>query len=393
MTPNNQIIISEPDSFSIQDVVYSNADCDLGGDAIVNTIGGANPIQYIWSTGETSQSIDSLWEANYWVIATDSCGNSDTAYFDLIPSNFSTVLTYDSVTHIGSVIVTPIGGSFSYEWTDAGFNIISTNSVTSLCRGTYYVTTTDNTSNCSVIDTLEANGYPNGINDIIDISTTTVLPDDSLWGASSYTYLWGNGDTTQHADICPGDQSWIEVTDNIDCVIREEFNIDPLLIVFDPEGTLFECNLENLDVELEAIVSGGTAPYTYQWSSGSTENPLNIALNPGSHSVTVMDNNSCTEDTAFVIATMSSQCVPNVFSPNGDNINDTWSLEDTFLFEDSEVLIYGRFGKRLFHSVGYHTDWDGTNKKGNDVPAGVYFYSLEIGHEFDPIKGTVTILR
>ena len=33
------------------------------------------------------------------------------------------------------------------------------------------------------------------------------------------------------------------------------------------------------------------------------------------------------------------------------------------------------------------------NKNGNDVPAGVYFYSIEIGHDFDPIKGTVTILK
>ena len=37
--------------------------------------------------------------------------------------------------------------------------------------------------------------------------------------------------------------------------------------------------------------------------------------------------------------------------------------------------------------------WDGTNEKGNDVPDGVYFYSIDIGHGFDPIKGTVTILR
>jgi len=68
-------------------------------------VGGTNPIQYIWSTGETSQSISSLWEANYWVIATDSCGNSDTAYFNLIPFELVTALYYDNITHIGSVEV------------------------------------------------------------------------------------------------------------------------------------------------------------------------------------------------------------------------------------------------------------------------------------------------
>ena len=372
-TPNIQIIITEPDPFSIQNVSYNNATCDNGGDAAVTTIGGVTPIQYIWSTGENSQSINSLLGANYWIIATDSCGNSDTAYFDLIPFELVTALFYDDVTHIGSVEVdyTSTGGPFSYEWTDVLGNVVSTDSITSnLCEGTYFVTTTDNTSNCSVTDTLVATYYlPNGI---IDVSTTTVFPDVDLWGNSPYNYLWDNGEVLAHANVCSGSH-WVEVTDNLGCVIRADFDIDPLLITLDPAETIIECNLENLDVELEAIASGGTAPYTYQWSNGTTENPLNIALNPGNYSVTVMDNNACTEDTAFVVTTMSAECVPNVFTPNGDNINDTWSLEDTFLYSDSEVKVYGRHGKLLFKSVGYASPWDGKNEKGNDVPDGAYF--------------------
>jgi len=176
-------------------------------------------------------------------------------------------------------------------------------------------------------------------------------------------------------------------------MIREDFDINPIVITFDPSGTIIECNLQNLDVDMEAIIAGGTPPYTYQWSNGSTENPLNLALNPGNYSISVMDNNACVEDTAFVIATMSEECIPNVFTPNGDNVNDSWNLEDTFLYSDTEVKIYGRYGRLLFHSVGYGTPWDGKNKKGNDVPDGVYFYSIEIGHEYDAIKGSVTIIR
>ena len=40
-------------------------------------------------------------------------------------------------------------------------------------------------------------------------------------------------------------------------------------------------------------------------------------------------------------------------------------------------------GTMIFQSIGYHNQWDGKNKKGNDVPDGVYFYSIEIGHGFD----------
>lgn len=392
-TPNTQIVITEPDHFSIQNTSFNNATCDAGGNAEIITVGGTNPIHYIWSTGDTIENIDSLFGSNYWVIATDYCGNSDTAYFDLIPFELITNLTYDNLTHIAFVEVdnTSTGGPFSYQWTNLSGDIISVDSITSaLCEGTYYVTTTDNTSNCSVTDTLVATYYlPNGI---VDVTTTTVLADADLWGFAPYTYFWDTGEITQHANICPGSH-WVEVTDKDGCLVREDFEIEELIISLDPAAAIIECNLENLDIDLEASATGGIEPYVFQWWNGSTENPINLGMSPGNFSVMVTDANGCIEDTAFVIATITSECIPNVFTPNGDNINDTWDLEDTFLYSDSEVKIYGRFGKLLFQSVGYHEPWNGTNEKGNDVPAGVYFYSIEIGHSFDAIKGTVTILR
>ena len=64
------------------------------------------------------------------------------------------------------------------------------------------------------------------------------------------------------------------------------------------------------------------------------------------------------------------------------------------MYEDSEVRIYGRFGRLIFQSVGYHDKWDGTSETGEDMPAGVYFlFPIDIGHGFDLIQGTVTILR
>ena len=116
-------------------------------------------------------------------------------------------------------------------------------------------------------------------------------------------------------------------------------------------------------------------------------------MSPGSFRVTVIDANDCKTDTTFEIATIKDECIPNVFTPNGDGMNDTWNLEDTFLYEDSEIEIYGKFGRLLFQSSGYHDAWDGTNENGEDLTNGIYFYIIEIGHGFEKIKGTVTILR
>jgi len=213
-----------------------------------------------------------------------------------------------------------------------------------------------------------------------------------LWGNPPYSYFWDNAEISAHSNICSGSH-WVEVTDDDGCVVRSDFDIDPLLIALDPAEFIIECSLENLDVDITADAIGGTAPYTYAWSNGSTGNSFNLSLSPGNYSVTIMDNNACTEDTSFVIATMSADCVPNVFTPNGDNINDTWNLENTFLYSDSEIRVYGRYGKLIFQSVGYSTAWDGKNENGNDVTDGAYFYHIDIGHDFDAIKGSVTIIR
>jgi gliding motility-associated-like protein len=389
---SDSLVITEPDLLTI-DLTYSAISCDEGGAASVSISGGVEPITVLWNNGDTIQMIDSLWGTTYWVIVTDSCGNSASDTFELSPYILETSVFYDDSIHVGEVEVDTCSsvGPFTYQWVDVLGNIISTDSITSnLCEGTYFVTTTDSSSNCSVTDTLIATYYlPNGI---VDISTTTVFSDADLWGNSPYSYFWDNGEVVAHANICPGSH-WVEVSDNNGCIVRADFDIDPLLISLDPADLIIECNLENLDVEITADATGGTEPYTYAWSNGSAENSINLSLSPGNYSVTVIDNNICIEDTSFRIATMTAECIPNVFTPNGDNINDTWSLEDTFLYSDSEVRIYGRYGKLLFQSVGYTSSWDGKNEKGNDVPAGAYFYSIEIGHNFDAINGSVTILR
>ena len=389
----DSVLITQPDTFKIVEFILVDTICNLGATAHVVLDGGILPYTYLWSTGEIDSMIVNIQDSICWVLVSDSCGNTliDTIFFN--PFELVTTIIYDSITHVGLVEVdfTSTGGPFSYEWVDIIGNIISTDSITSnLCEGTYFLTTNDNTTNCSVNDTLIAAFYlPNGI---VDVTTTTVLSDADLWGNPPYSYFWDNAEISAHANICSGSH-WVEVTDDDGCVVRADFDIDPLLIALDPAEFIIECDLENLDVDIIADAIGGTAPYTYAWSNGSTENSINLSLSPGNYSVTIIDNNACIEDTSFVIATMSADCVPNVFTPNGDNINDTWNLENTFLYSDSEIRVYGRYGRLLFKSVGYSTPWNGKNENGNDVNEGVYFYHIKIGHDFDAIKGSVTIIR
>ena len=394
---SENIIITQPDEFFISDSSSNNPLCSDGGSASIQTTGGTSPITYLWSTGETTQSISNIMSSTCWVIATDSCGNTDSVGFNLIPYDLVTFANYNDSNHLSQVIVDSLssGTSFNYEWFFIydSTNIVATGAeVYNLCEGTYVVRTSDITNGCFSLDTLIVDWYL--LSDIVNLEITTILPDSNLWGFGPYTYLWGptSGFATPKANICPGDH-WVEVTDRDGCKIDTFFTIDEISVNLDPANELIECDLENLDIELTVSAGGGTDPYTYSWANGSTDSTINLGLNPGKLSVTIMDNNACTLDTVFKIAAMTSECIPNVFTPNNDEVNDIWNLEQAFLYSNTEITIWGRFGNKVYESIGYNNPWDGKNESGNDVPDGVYFYHIELGNGYDPIKGTVTILR
>ena len=280
----DSITILEPNPLQVM-ITYTDMSCDQGGISIASVSGGVPPYSYLWNTGDTIASIDSLWELTYWVLVTDSCGTSftDTVYLNYYDLNVA--IYYDDSAHTAEADVENIllTGPFDYLWLNVLDDTIGISSISPvLCEGTYFLVTTDLANNCSVIDTFSVSFYlPTGI---LDVNTTTAHEDSSLWGAAPYTYVWSNGETSQHADICPGNH-WLEVTDVNSCLVREDFTIENLIISLDPSSTILECNLENLDIDLEASAIGGVSPYSFEWWNGSKENPINLGLSPGDYSV------------------------------------------------------------------------------------------------------------
>jgi gliding motility-associated-like protein len=87
---------------------------------------------------------------------------------------------------------------------------------------------------------------------------------------------------------------------------------------------------------------------------------------------------------------------PQGFSPNGDGINDYFEILDVEQYPNAKLTVYNRWGAEVFHSDHYHNEWDGraTNTIfGNNVlPAGTYFYILELGDgKSEPFTGYVYI--
>lgn len=88
-----------------------------------------------------------------------------------------------------------------------------------------------------------------------------------------------------------------------------------------------------------------------------------------------------------------NQVVPNVFTPNSDNINDIFILP--YKHNLKKLIIYNRWGQVVFEGATGENEWNGQNLSGVPVPDGVYFYLIElIGCENGTsINGYVTLMR
>ncbi len=84
--------------------------------------------------------------------------------------------------------------------------------------------------------------------------------------------------------------------------------------------------------------------------------------------------------------------IPTGFTPDGDGVNDTWTIENIHLFPDNVVDIYNRWGERIFHSEGYIDAWDGTYN-GEPLPMGSYSFVVNLNDGSEALIGAVTIIR
>lgn len=93
---------------------------------------------------------------------------------------------------------------------------------------------------------------------------------------------------------------------------------------------------------------------------------------------------------------MDSLVIPNGFSPNGDGVNDTFTIGGIEGFPKSELIILNRWGNKLFDSKPVRP-WDGKNHEGGsvgkDLPVGTYFYLLKLGDGRIVKKGYVYLSK
>lgn len=100
----------------------------------------------------------------------------------------------------------------------------------------------------------------------------------------------------------------------------------------------------------------------------------------------------CSDTSSVFIKVLRSPVIPNAFSPNGDGINDTWSIQYLESYPGATVEIFDRGGRPVFSSFNYTKDWDG-KLNGNPLPVGTYYYVINPKNGRKVMSGYVTIIR
>lgn len=110
------------------------------------------------------------------------------------------------------------------------------------------------------------------------------------------------------------------------------------------------------------------------------------------YTLTVTSEQGCSNSATVNVKVLQMPVVPNIFTPNGDGINDTWNIKYLNTYPNCTVEVFNRYGEKVYSSVGYPEAWDG-RLRGATLPTGTYYYIInpKLGREV--MSGSVTIIR
>jgi gliding motility-associated-like protein len=132
-------------------------------------------------------------------------------------------------------------------------------------------------------------------------------------------------------------------------------------------------------------------PSTYL-SSDTSVAPKAIPDDDITYKLTLTATGGCSVTDTVYIRVLKGPEVPNVFSPNGDGINDTWRIKYLDGYPGATVDVYNRYGQIVYRSLGYDVEWNGTYN-GNPLPVGTYYYIINPKNGRQIITGSVTIIK
>jgi hypothetical protein len=203
----------------------------------------------------------------------------------------------------GSIDLTVSGGTepYTYSWSNGS----TTADISGLVTGSYTVTVTDSKGCVKTLRVFVSRKtflVPSQVvnPDCHGGNTGSITLLQPVGGEAPYTYLWSNGETGNSISELTGGTYSVVVTDNAGCSREVFFGItDPGTINATAEISNDQCNAEGF-FNIDLSTSGGTAPYTWQWSDGFTGEDRELQ-ETGTYTVTISDANGCSVEKEIIV--------------------------------------------------------------------------------------------
>ncbi len=356
-------------------------------------------VEYVWQDGSTDATFTTSVSGNFFVQVTNQCGvDIDTIGVDIHGTEPQPSLGPDTIICEGTTLtfISNADAETTLHWQDG--TTLPTLVVTT--EGEYILT---ESNFCGAhADSIFISFQP--LPAAVDLGQDTILcsGETLLLTAPGTTdqISWHDGSTG--TSLLLGQAGTYSLTISNECGI----NTDELVVAYDDR--LIEFPVDNLiplcpgeSVEIDVIQEFAA---TYIWSTGDANAAIEI-ITPGEYAVTVQAK--CQEASHEFIIIPGMEChpvneffVPNIFSPNHDQINDIFGISTNSKLEIFSMsgFIYDRWGNLIFSSQEIPFTWNG--RYGNDeLLPGIYIYAIEFAYELqgktihEKLKGNVTLVK
>lgn len=305
-----------------------------------------------------------------------------------------------------------------FEWFDGNQSIAKTDTVQIIpsVRKTYKVVGTDSLG-CMNMDTVSV-ASAKIVTDASSASPQGICPGQSTrlnvqttGSSSGLIYSWSpvttivSGANTSNPEVKPINSTLftVTVTNSNGCI-----SMDTVTVKVHPVTTATASAVPPTIRwgQSSQITSTNIPGYTYRWSptdflsSSSISNPVAKPTKTTIYTATVTSPEGCVQNVPVTITVIEPDCaepfifLPNAFTPNGDGKNDILYLRANNITSMS-LMIYNRWGQKVFESRSQNDGWDGTYK-GKKLYPDAFGYYLTVncgnGQKFQK-KGNVTILK
>lgn len=391
---SDNISITNAPTFSFNLTSSQNPICS-GSSAILTATTLTGTPNYTWFNGSagTTQSVQNA--GNYYVIGYNNCyRDSQSVSITVINPPSINITSSNPSLEIcsGQTINLTANGSNNYLWNTSD----TTTTITVNTAGTYTVSSTNMCGTDTEQIIITSGTFPN-----VFISGDSILCNNEiiyLTANGTGNFLWSNGSQNQTTSFNSGGLISVTATNNCGSTTASYTIQDHSLNAMFTSDYVY-------GTDIPAIINftnNSSNATNYYWNFGDggssiLEHPSYTYTTNGEFIVILTASNQYCEDifeSTFNFDTPNGVFIPNVFTPNNDDVNDVFEI----IGENIKVIechIFNRWGEKLYSWDNLAGFWDGKYKN-TFVADGTYFYVANIvwkDDSKDTLRGHISVLK